>query len=325
MTKVANVQLLRFIAAVMVVISHISSNITTLSTQAESNIWQEASVLGSYGVDIFFTISGFVITQSFIRHQRTPLEFAILRVFRIFPLYALSTVTFYLSHALFPDLMQNSELDSKHLFSSLTFTSHVIGYQFPYLPQGWTLEIEVYFYLLFGFSIFLLQVFNKNRYGVAKFIVGFLVISILLGAPFIMFEFILGIGLALTINKSKFQKYLYLLLVFVLALLGLFILLVKSQNPEILVGASSTLLLYLAIISPKVKPKLTYFLGDISYSIYLLHGMTIAALLKVFNFLGNSSIPLFFCIIFFLVISISMATFVFFEKPINNFGRNLIT
>jgi len=324
MTKVANIQLLRFLAALMVVISHICSNITTLSTQPESGIWREVSVLGSYGVDIFFTISGFVIAQSFIRNQRTPIEFAILRFFRIFPLYAIATGTFYLSHAFFPDLMQNSVVDNKLLFSSLTFTSDIFGYSFPYLPQGWTLEVEVFFYLLFGIAIFVFQFSNKNPYRVANFTVGLLVICILLGAPFVMFEFILGIGLAITLDKSRFQKLLYLFLVFVLALFGLFKVLVWFQNPQILVGALSTLLLYLVINSPEVKAKLSYFLGDISYSVYLLHGMTIAALLKVFNFFGSSSIPYFFCIVFFLVILISIATYVFFEKPINNFARNLI-
>lgn len=78
-----NFNLLRFIAASLVLVSHCWP-LTTRSNEAEPLYRQIGVTMGSAAVGVFFAISGFLIAASWTRKQHS-IAFASARFFRIFP------------------------------------------------------------------------------------------------------------------------------------------------------------------------------------------------------------------------------------------------
>jgi peptidoglycan/LPS O-acetylase OafA/YrhL len=116
---------------------------------------------GFVGVDVFFVISGFLITSILIgdieTHSFSPLTFYARRIRRIFPALAvcLAAVLIYGSFALMPS---EFALLGKHVFLAATFLSNVglwyeAGYfdtaaNFKPLLHLWSLGVEEQFYIL---------------------------------------------------------------------------------------------------------------------------------------------------------------------------------
>jgi exopolysaccharide production protein ExoZ len=146
-----NIQILRAIAAYLVVFHHIQSHfVDNHSVAAVSNI-------GIIGVDIFFVISGFIMILTTSGEARSPLSFWRDRLVRIVPLYWLATFSLVgLSLiGLAPTGLHGWDLQD--LLASLLFIPEVRadGAGMPILFVGWTLNYEMFFYLLFGLALLL--------------------------------------------------------------------------------------------------------------------------------------------------------------------------
>lgn len=83
---------------------------------------------GLFGVDLFFVVSGFIITR--VLGRATVRRFALDRFTRIFPIYWL---------ALFPMAILYWDQDIGRLFSSVTLTPFCGSIGDSYLTVGWTL------------------------------------------------------------------------------------------------------------------------------------------------------------------------------------------
>lgn len=142
-------------------------------------------VFGSFwvGVDIFFVLSGFLITQILIDtadDEHRWLNFMSRRVLRIFPLYYL--VMFFVFF-IFPYLDGFKFLDSLVLpveMSSLylwyfSYTSNYLMSLFPadypiYLSITWSLAVEEQFYLVWPWLIWYFKNKNLTRFFIGAFI-----------------------------------------------------------------------------------------------------------------------------------------------------------
>jgi len=113
---------------------------------------------GAFGVDVFFVISGFIICYISSLNSE---NFLLKRIFRIVPLYWLGTLGVLLIAIVMPALLNSTTVNLDSLVKSLLFIPYrrVDGTSFPLLFLGWTLEYEMFFYLLFGLS---LAVFKKR-------------------------------------------------------------------------------------------------------------------------------------------------------------------
>ena len=106
---------------------------------------------GSFGVDLFFLISGFVVMLS---TERSTEHFMGKRAVRILPLYWSLTVIIWGGVLMFPDLFENSEGTFMNLYKSLSFIPFSQdGAMQPVVRVGWTINYEVQFYLLFMLSM----------------------------------------------------------------------------------------------------------------------------------------------------------------------------
>ena len=103
---------------------------------------------GAFGVDIFFCISGFMIM--FTTEKNTKYFFR-KRLIRILPLYYIMTIGTYLLLVLFPSMFQQTRPHLSYLIKSLLFLPFDIGGGViqPLVRIGWTVNCEMLFYLLF--------------------------------------------------------------------------------------------------------------------------------------------------------------------------------
>src|SRR5260221_10484644 len=132
-----NVQVLRAYAALSVAYFH---------------LFTPAFNVGRFGVDIFFVISGFIMSQ--VCFSR-PDHFLARRVIRIVPIYWIYTLALFILSVLSPALLKSITPSLPNLLRSLLFIPYVKenGLVNPLVPPGWTLNYEVYFYVLVAICI----------------------------------------------------------------------------------------------------------------------------------------------------------------------------
>lgn len=120
MQRLASIQCLRFLAASAVVVAHTSSG---------------NFLYGGFGVDLFFVLSGFIITR--VMPNAEPRRFALDRFTRIYPIYWL---------ALAPMVLLTFDGNGARLLGSITLTPLFGHVGENYLKVGWTLYFEMLFY-----------------------------------------------------------------------------------------------------------------------------------------------------------------------------------
>jgi peptidoglycan/LPS O-acetylase OafA/YrhL len=144
------VQALRAIAALLVVAYHaVDQWGTHAAGLASDSLWPN----GSAGVDIFFVISGLVMTISARRVAPQPQAWRIFlrqRLARIMPLYWLATTAKIVAVLALPMLATRTRLDPLYVGASYVLwpVHDLTGQIRPVLPVGWTLSYEMMFYLL---------------------------------------------------------------------------------------------------------------------------------------------------------------------------------
>ncbi len=287
--RMDSIQTLRGIAAVFVVLEHI-----------------RFLNCGAFGVDVFFCISGFMIM--FSTHRSTE-HFLTKRLIRILPFYYMMTLGTYGLLLLFPGYFMQTKADPVFLVKSLLFIPFDIGGGAvqPLVRVGWTVNYEIFFYLLFSLAF---HISHRYRGLICSGMILFLVaLGYVLPSDFIpwafysdpiMLEFIFGI-LAyhicrklhdLRIDNKLPGFFLPLsLAVAALCLLGMVAtkpyLNISHFNRPLFWGLPALLLVlcfFTAGLFLKMPPALVR-LGDISFSLYLLHYYPVTVLDRmVFNF-----------------------------------------
>jgi exopolysaccharide production protein ExoZ len=139
MKKIWTIQYLRALAALAVVLYHLAYG---------NGDWFP---LGAFGVDIFFVISGFimwVMTET----NRSAHKFVVDRVSRIVPTYWVVTLLSAAGASIKPWVFGILAPSLQGIIFSLLFVPHSSP---PVVPQGWTLNLEMFFYAIFAATIFL--------------------------------------------------------------------------------------------------------------------------------------------------------------------------
>jgi exopolysaccharide production protein ExoZ len=146
------VQALRAVAAALVVVHHsISLWLKWIIFRPDAPHW----INGAAGVDIFFVISGFVMAISLpgLAGKRNKAGVFLWRRFtRIVPLYWAAITLTLTQIKLNPAAALSSPLTPWRVAASYLFipAKNGNGEMFPLVTVGWTLNYEVFFYLLFA-------------------------------------------------------------------------------------------------------------------------------------------------------------------------------
>lgn len=296
---------------------------------------------GDAGVDIFFVLSGFIMTYTVKKSLNNSANFSTFlkrRFVRIFPIYWIIISGFLLLQILLPSFYPNKFPFS---VSELLSTYFLLPGHTMVNGVSWTLSYELFFYFLFSLA-FLIK--NKQTLWALSilYIIAIIVLPLLqvntqtgnrwinLIAYSMNIEFFMGIATALLIPKldAKFARPLLAagVVLFLASAISI------NYSGSILPGAFNRVLIFgfpsRLILTGIVRYELSNYynvhnifvlLGEASYSLYLIHlpfvvaFITILSRYKPFNFVSGHLLFLFSIII---VSAVSIFFYKLVEKPI---------
>jgi peptidoglycan/LPS O-acetylase OafA/YrhL len=360
--RLDGVDLLRGLAIFFVLMNHVNMRLVLAHGPYAAHIPHQLNFLfwdGQRGVQIFFAISGFLITSTTLRrwHSLSQVSlrgFYLMRFARIAPLLFLllaTLITLHLTHLHDFTVSQKTGGLPSALFAALTFHINVLEARRGYLPGNWdilwSLSIEEMFYLFFPV---LTRLFGRGKF----FIILLLTFEVL--GPFArttwshgnetwqeysylggMDAIALGCLTALLLARRQFSRRATritlilgtLLLIFTLcfpqavAALGL-----AATGLDMSLIALATCLIIAAVAETDWKPPRLLSplknLGQRSYEIYLTHMFVVFALFDLFVLAGKpmlAVIPLFIAVI---IISALLGELVacFYSEPLNRAIRS---
>jgi len=340
--KINSLQILRAFFALVVVVRHVLYELSLFdNNNSELLDFYQVLHFGSIGVDGFFVISGFIMyyvhSDDFLKPSIS-FKFLLRRFLRIAPLYWILTSLTLLIMLFFPSSVNDGkEINIPHVLASYLFVpwENSIGLHYPPLAPGWSLNFEMYFYLIFSLFLF----FPKKYFVTGISLIFF--ISVLFNQKVIDFpilnmitdpmliEFLLGIFIGIMFRKKYLsQKPILLVLISIIIVsLNIFIR-VDHEFRLFSYGIPSALLIFsLLCLENKFKIKFNrffMFLGTISYSLYLSHVFSYKLIYMVLSsgfIINNADLTIVISISF----SILVATFVYFmiEKPFEIFAKRL--
>ena len=285
MSRLAGLQLLRGLAACMVLIGHVIAEAEHFFAIPLIGPLIGDAIPWTRGVDIFFVISGFIITLSATRYAGQPLVFLWRRFLRVAPLYYLFTTLMVVTLLLLPGAAKDTVLEPGQILSSYLFLpfERYDGRIAPVLSLGWTLNYEMFFYALVALSLALPRPF----WAITGLLCGLSLVGVLplTGTLFtfwsnpLVLEFLFGIALARLYQRGLvWPSGAWALGLLALGLV-LLVLLDPTGAPRFIAAGLPAALIVAA--GTLFCPDLTLpgqIIGDASYALYLSHRFTLRAI-----------------------------------------------
>ncbi|MCV3212690.1 acyltransferase [Plectonema radiosum NIES-515] len=296
--KLNLLQVFRGLAAIMVILAHCD---LIFNQNLQKDFFGKIFNFGGSGVDFFFVLSGFIILyihQSDIGNRSKLKSFFIKRFTRIYPIYWV-VLTLKLSASLFfaydADTGKRNILEILKAFILFPQSREILSSSF--LGVSWTLTFEIFFYIIFGLliglkpklsfsivSIWLLLTFT-HFIGIFNLPKDGLMLNFIFNEHNL--EFFLGCVAAYIVSKHKIPQEMTLIC------LGAFLYTLGAINyyykvveisPVISFGIPS-MLLVVGSTSLEMRKhvhvnEVLIYIGNASYSIYLMHGFAINNITK---------------------------------------------
>lgn len=347
-----SLQYLRGVASLLVVLYHARGELN--GVYAQSNLGDLLFSNGYIGVDLFFMISGFVIMLSTAKDSST-LSFITKRLFRIYPIYF---VCLMLSVYAFKKPL-DTELFKALFFVNSDLNSPAPWFGYTIVYTAWTLMFEVLFYIIFAISMsiswrFRLQICSaiiiatvtslNYLYNGGFKISGYDAIQVDSNASNIMllarvlsspmfYEFIIGMAIYWLYQNVRLTKIITMFSSKLLAISGaafIFFIISGYNGGHGLFncGLFAAFLLISLTIYEKChcikKNNSLNILGDISYSLYLIHPLVISGVVSISAYSRQHGISNLILIIF-ICIPISMLMFNLVEIKFVQLARVIIS
>ena len=337
----AGIQLLRFVAAMLVVVMHTSQAISIhITGQGRDQYWHD----GAAGVDIFFVISGFVMTVSTRAmtgggpsRRRAAWIFIQRRLLRIAPLYWFYTLLKVALLLAVPGLAVTSSIDALHLATSLSFFPSVSpwGMVQPVLPVGWTLNFEMLFYTVFAIAMALGA--PRGRFCLLIFLLIFLCAhlfpqdrTLVFYGQAIVFEFILGVVIATILLRYPAPPAVFAALSILTGIVFIFGVDWPVDVDRFInwgLGAAAIVMgmLWLEpkIVNTRFAPQFS-IAGDASYSIYLSHTFVVPAGVLVLRSIGVHNNTAVIFLVCGAVVATGFASYRWLEKPMTSYLKRML-
>jgi peptidoglycan/LPS O-acetylase OafA/YrhL len=306
--------------------------------------------VGGMGVTLFFIISAFSMCLTMPRHIQTGrsfFSFYVSRFFRIVPLFWSMLVfsTLFL-------IIRGFKVTPGQFIINLGIVYNFFpGEQESLVMAGWTIGVEVLFYLIFPFIYLKINSLRKNRLlatvlvFIAFYILGvwtkgaidplFYKWSILRHAPvffggMVFFYLVEIIGQANKKNKIILAIILYIFSILTFNLIGQMSKSIFLDYYGQLLPFGSLLVASALLPLPLIVSKITSYLGKISYSLYLAHPVVIVFVMHLYPKMYGLGLRGFYgfclCSLITLGTAIVVATILYnlIEKPAIAFGKSII-
>jgi peptidoglycan/LPS O-acetylase OafA/YrhL len=321
--ELKNLQIVRAIAATSVVYCHIGSS----------------PRFGTFGVDIFFVLSGFVMAM-IVANGQTTSTFVISRISRIVPLYWLLTTFLLLIAAIKPEMLAATTANLSIYLKSIFFIPcfRADGGLFPTLAVGWTLNYEMFFYACIALSIFV----SRTKYFlltsalifVSYFCLGSLIHNKVANVFFgraIVFEFLLGMIVFRAYQRGYLLRLPKTLFVAIASLAYISMAVAESNhvdsNQVLVYGIPSMLLVFSAVrlegqfsaAANRLRTRLAS-IGDASYATYLSHFYVVEGIKKTLFAKAhglNSHAPWAVLLVMSLALLVGQLVYIYVDKPLS--------
>jgi len=296
MKKLLGLQWARGIAAITVVIEH-------AVVHPFPDVGPTVHLFGRLGVTLFFVISGYIMVITTGTGRFDPLSFMKKRVLRVAPLYYVATGIAVLGVLIAPWAFRDTVFDIRHIVLSLLFIPTpepgVAGSVDPFIRLGWTLNFEMFFYLvfacLFAFGIWARAILVTVIFGVLMVIgqmfqlhaqpiefytrmdtLGFVVgvwIAVLTRLDHSPLPFRLGVGIMTAAIAS------------LAIMIAVYPQVEASLWTRVWIGATCGAMVFVFAKAPELwvrsGPPAFAYLGDASYAMYLFHMFVVGAVTVV--------------------------------------------
>ncbi len=320
-TRLDSVQALRAVAAIAVVTHHI-----------------RLFANGAWGVDLFFVISGFIMCYVTAGSRD---HFFLKRIIRVVPLYWAGTLAVFGVAIAAPSLVYHTTTSFADLVKSLAFIPFKKGDKtVPVLFLGWTLNYEMFFYLVFAVG---LRISHRHRALIASAIMIALAVAgwladidnvplRFLTKPIIV-EFAFGMACYTLFarthrvrERSTVSRLLPtlagVLLIVCLPLAGA---IAPSAERLFVWGIPAALAFYCVLqgLEGLRLPMVLTLIGDASYSLYLFHPYVIQVFTKIFGAFDGSGVYA-YCMAGLLIVTccaLAILSYRYLEKPASEFLR----
>jgi peptidoglycan/LPS O-acetylase OafA/YrhL len=306
-----SIQQLRGIAVLLVVLFHMTTKLR------DNGLWDYGFSIGMSGVDIFFTISGFIMMLISDRERKFT-TFIVKRAIRIYPVYLIVASVFIAVFYTFPGISNSHNLDKKF---SLLNTLTLFPIDNNIVMVGWTLSYELFFYIVFALCM---QLSLRKEISIPLVILLSFIFGSAINNEFlsntVIFEFVLGVFSYQIYKKSFLPKNAVMNLMVIGFSIGwMYFSPVGVRFYDL--GIPSFLIFnsYLILFRNASKGLLS-MIGDASYSIYLTHLLSISAIFLIgHKFVGISN-PTILYVSMLVTALISGVIFnLYVEKPIINY------
>ena len=262
--------------------------------------------IGWIGVDLFFVLSGFLITSILLRTKNKKgyfKNFYIRRTLRIFPLYFLFLLLFYIGLQLFFQQLGPRSVYGYYMMNQNWFLTFLQNWLIikkgpppePYLIHFWSLGVEEQFYLVWPLIVFLIKDEKKLQAFLVFLFIAALILRIYLWFSNTMHEdyyynsfarfdsLAAGSSLALLLYRgqsmSSFIKAVFTMM-FLLSLLTAWFVYGSFEHNSFLfatIGYSATALFFTVVCNYCLNHSKLFhfrplqFIGQISFGIYVYH------------------------------------------------------
>lgn len=329
---------LRGVAVFLVFLVHYSSLIEPWISGISIDVASFIHSLGHLGVDLFFVLSGYLIYGSIIGKQDfVATKYLRRRAQRIYPTFLVVFAVYIALSFIFPSeskLPERSFDMAVYILQNLLLLPGIFEIP-PVITVAWSLSYEAFYYLFIPSLIFLL---NMKSWQVGTRIVFWLIVTgagfswfAIAGGPVRILMFVSGI-LLFEIYKNKEvtlksggTRYLTTALI----LFGARSMFDISYHLSMLVVFILFLLLCLCAFNTtsSAYKYLTFtplrWLGNMSYSYYLIHGLTLKFSFMIFGLVaaeGFSSTSIYYWLwgpLFIITLVTSFFLFLFIERPLS--------
>ena len=304
--------------------------------------------LGDMGVSVFFVISGFIMMFTAggdFAKAGAPQKFLIKRLIRIVPLYWLATLLmFAMSGGWKRGATGFSEFVMSLLF--IPYRSSTSGLIQPVLGQGWTLNYEMFFYIIFAVALML-----RDKIGImlmSAFFGGLALMglsvhltgasagtaAVFYGNP-IMLMFLAGVFIGWLYRRKpamlRFGHPFWVVSAIIILDMSAAVVFASDVSNPIFVLTTRTLCIAAVVVcvfaanaTEEFVERVSEIIGDGSYSTYLFHTFLLAIMNRVIPADGGVHGVVFVVLALTVANLIGYFCFRFLERPLSRSLRSVV-